>query len=110
VEQWKLSIANDTELLNAYEKGYLDAGFRGALTAYNKLVELRYKNSYGSPWNIASNYAFIGEKDKALYWLEQAFKVHDPNMPYLSFWPVWDSIHDDPRFQNLCNRMKLPYK
>jgi TolB-like protein len=109
VEQWELSVGNDTEIVSALKEGYLEGGFKGANLSYNKVAELRYKNPNWSTYTIASNYAFIGEKDKAIYWLEQAYKDHDPNLPYLCF-PYFDNLRDDPRFQDLCKRMKLPYK
>jgi tetratricopeptide (TPR) repeat protein len=109
VEQWKLANSNDTELVNALEKGYIDEGFKGALLEYNKVVELRFKNSYWSPDDIASNYALVGEKDKAIYWLEQAYKIQDPRLPYLLY-PACDNLRDDPRFKALCQKMKLPYR
>ncbi len=109
VEQWKLCTAGDSELVNALEKGYNEGGFKGALLSYNKVAELRYKNSYWSPTDIANNYAMVGDNDKALYWLEVGYQIHEPNMPYLLL-PVYDNLRDDPRFQNLCKRMKLPYK
>jgi TolB-like protein len=107
--QYKLYCANDTERINALEKGSIGGGYKGALHKYNKVVELRFKNSYWSPWDIASNYANAKENDKAIYWLEQAYKMHDPNLPYLRH-PLFDNLHDDPRFKALCQKMKLPYK
>jgi TolB-like protein len=109
VEQWKLCNAGDNELVNALEKGYNEGGYKGALLSYNKVAELRYKNSYWSPTDIATNYALAGDNDKALYWLEAGYQIHEPNMPYLLI-PVYDNLRDDPRFKDLCKRMKLPFK
>jgi len=109
VEQWKLCNAGDSELVNALEKGYNEGGYKGALLSYNNVAELRYKNSYWNPTDIAQNYAMVGDNDKALYWLEAGYQIHEPNMPYLLI-PVYDNLRDDPRFKDLCKRMKLPYK
>ncbi len=109
VEQWKLCNAGDTELVNALEKGFNEGGYKGALLSYNKVAELRYKNSYWNPTDIAIDYALVGDNDKALYWLEAGYQIHEPNLPYLLL-PVYDNLRDDPRFQDLCKRMKLPYK
>jgi TolB-like protein len=109
VEQWKLCNAGDSELVNALEKGYNEGGYKGALLSYNKVAELRYKNSYWNPTDIASNYAMVGDNDKALYWLEAGYQIHEPNLPYLLI-PVYDNLRDDPGFQDLCRKMNLPYK
>jgi TolB-like protein len=109
VEQWKLCNAGDSELVNALEKGYNEGGYKGALLSYNKVAELRYKNSYWNPTDIAMNYAMVGDNDKALYWLEAGYQIHEPNLPYLLI-PVYDNLRDDPGFQDLCRKMNLPYK
>ncbi len=109
LEQYKLANVNDTELVNALEKGYIEGGFKGSQLSYAKVVELRFKNSYWLPCDIAMTYAGVGEKDKALYWLGQAYKLHDPNLPYLLY-PLYEKLYDDSRFKNLCHKMKLPYK
>jgi hypothetical protein len=49
-----------------------------------------------------------GEKELALEWLEKGFEMRDPNMPYISVPPAFDSLRDDPRFQDLLRRMNLP--
>ena len=45
---------------------------------------------------------------KSLEWLEKAFEARDPNVPYLSVIPVFDSLRDDAPFQGLLRRMNLP--
>jgi tetratricopeptide (TPR) repeat protein len=109
VEQLELSCGSDTELVNAIKEGYSEGGFKGACISYAKVAELRYKESYWLPFDIANQYVLAGEKDKAIYWLEQAYKDHDPNLPYLLY-PIWDSLRNDPRFQDICKKMNLPYK
>jgi hypothetical protein len=57
--------------------------------------------------DIAIKYIFAGDKARAIDWLEKAYEDRDPNLPYLGK-PVWDSVRDDPRFQDLSRRMGLP--
>ncbi len=47
------------------------------------------------------------ENDQALEWLERAYEARDPQVVFLG-WPAWDSVRDDPRFQDLVRRMNLP--
>jgi TolB-like protein/Tfp pilus assembly protein PilF len=111
VGQWELANANsnDTELVNALKKGYSEGGYMGAQHSYLRVVESRFKNSYWPPTDIACTYALIGDNEKALYWLDQAYKVHDPPVTYL-LWPGYDNLHADPRFKALCQKLKIPYK
>jgi len=58
--------------------------------------------------DIASFYAVAGEKDKALEWLEKAFKGRDQELPYIGCYPCYDDLRPGPRFQGLLRRLKLP--
>ncbi len=68
----------------------------------------RSRTTFVSPLDIAELYARAGEVDIALHWLERALEERDPNMTLLSVVPSWDSLRDDPRFQDLLRRMNLP--
>ncbi len=48
---------------------------------------------------IAKTYAFAGNDERALDWLERGFEARDPNMPYIATGPTWDSLRDDFRSQ-----------
>jgi hypothetical protein len=61
------------------------------------------------PWDVATLYAYAGDKDRCLEWLDRAYVVRDPILPYLWI-PDFDSVRDDPRFRDLLKRMKLPVK
>jgi len=106
-EQLKIFFSNDPELLKAIERGYTEDGWKGLLISYN---EVCLKRDNWSPIDIAGNYFLLGDNDNALYWLERAFEAHDPNLPYVPSDVFWDNLRDDPRFQDLCRRMNLPYK
>jgi hypothetical protein len=54
-------------------------------------------------------YVLAGENDKAIYWLQRADELHDPNLPYLLV-PQYDNLRSDIRFQKLAKKMNLPYK
>ena len=105
-DEFKVAWSYDPELLQAAEQGYSEDGWKGLLISYNKLCE---KRDTWPPSDIATNYALLGFNDKAMFWLERAYADHDPNLPYLLF-PQFDSLRNDPRFQDLCRRLKLPYR
>jgi TolB-like protein len=102
----------DPQLVKSLEQGYLKDGFKGALLLLaDRLVELwtNNPNQFFAPTDIASLYSLANETDKALNLLERAYNSRDPNIPYLLF-PTYDNLRNNPRFQDLCRRMNLPYK
>jgi TolB-like protein/DNA-binding winged helix-turn-helix (wHTH) protein len=58
---------------------------------------------------IAMRYASLGEKDKALDWLEKGYEEHAPGMALTKVDPSYDSLRSDPRFQDLLRRMNFPH-
>ena len=67
------------------------------------------KNSYVSPYMIATVYAGLGEKDKAFEYLEKAYQERSSDLPYFLKADLrMDSLRSDPRFQDLMRRMNFP--
>jgi len=97
----------DPAVEEALEQGWAAGGFTEAMRRAAAALEERSRTSFVCPADIAPLYASAHEYDKALDCLEQAFEVHDPNLPYISF-PVYDPLRSDPRFQDLRRRMNLP--
>ena len=43
--------------------------------------------------------------DEAFHWLDRAAEHGSYNMTYLAFWPPFDVLRDDPRYQDLAERV-----
>lgn len=61
-----------------------------------------------SSFNLAAVYAALGEKEKALGQLEKGYEQHDVWMKELKAWPWFDSLQNEPRYNNLMQRMNFP--
>jgi tetratricopeptide (TPR) repeat protein len=109
VEMRKIRQKNNPEYLKAFEEGYAEAGWTGAHKKVGDMYVKKSETTYVSPYVIANNYAFAGDIDNAIYWLKKAYEERNPNLPYL-LQPRYDKLRDDPRFQDLCRKMNLPYK
>ena len=57
---------------------------------------------------LAILYAALGEKDKAFASLERARQGHDSFMPYFRADSKLEALQSDPRYAELCRRMKMP--
>ena len=66
------------------------------------------KRTYVSPWLFAMIYPDLGNKEKALTWLEKCYKRREHDLVFSKVWPMFDSLRSDPRYQDLMRRVGLP--
>ena len=69
------------------------------------LQALKTKYAVGSAFQVATAYAWRGEKDQAFEWLDRAYEQRDAGMIRLHYDPTLASLHDDPRFAALVKKM-----
>jgi tetratricopeptide (TPR) repeat protein len=53
-------------------------------------------------------YIGLGEKNRALGWVERAYEERVPELVYMKTYPGWDALRSEPRFQALVRRMNFP--
>ncbi len=90
---------------------YLGAAYAGAgerEKAQAILKQLETSKEYVSPGELAILYCALGEREKAFASLEKAYAAHDLQLQFLKVDPAFDSLRDDPRFQDLLRRVGLP--
>jgi tetratricopeptide (TPR) repeat protein len=63
------------------------------------------KQRYVSPANRAAVYLGLGEKEKALDWLEKAYEDRDPIFWWIDGDQLYDSLRNEPRFQALVQKV-----
>jgi TolB-like protein/Flp pilus assembly protein TadD len=65
----------------------------------------------GKPSNLASAlpliYATLGDRDRALHWLEEAYQARVSYLVFIGQLPELESLHGDPRFEDLLRRIGL---
>jgi len=59
------------------------------------------------PGYIAMVYAALGDRKNALSWLEKAFQQHSSLITWLKTDPRFDSLREEPQFQDLMRRAGL---
>lgn len=65
------------------------------------------KKRYIPPTYFGMLFAGLGDKDKALVWLEKAFDERADGLTWLNVEPMLDEVRSDPRFQDLIRRIGL---
>ena len=80
-----------------------------ALEARKILAEstMLSRTKYVDPVNIASVYAVLAEKERALEYLEKGYQEHSGMMWGLKTGPLYSQLRSDPRFQELLRRLNL---
>ena len=53
-------------------------------------------------------YAYRGEADKALAWLDRAYSQKDVELYWIKGTPGLKNLNSDPRYKAFLRRMKLP--
>ena len=104
-ERLELEGRGDIVLLAALEDGFDAAGPAGAMRSMAEALADRAQESYVNPFFVGEAFARAGMVEEALHWLDQAAGHGSYNMTYLAFWPPFDVLQDDPRFQDLAERV-----
>jgi len=104
-ERLELERRGDTVLLAALEEGLDAGGPSGAMCAIAEALVARSSETYVDPSDIGELFARAGLVDEALHWLEKAVENGSYEETFAAFWPHWDVLRDDPRFQDLLVRV-----
>jgi Flp pilus assembly protein TadD len=70
-------------------------------------LEKRASRDYVSPVELATMYIALGDKDRAIDWMEKAYAERRGWMAYLNVHPVLDTLRSEPRFKVLVRKMGL---
>jgi hypothetical protein len=102
-----------TEGLVGFDAGHYFAGafVFHSLGRHDDAAESRrwVIDNFGLPfgYQIAEVFAWQDNPDKAFEWLDISFDNHDGGLTYLLVDPFLDSLHADPRWRPLLERMNL---
>jgi TolB-like protein/DNA-binding winged helix-turn-helix (wHTH) protein/Tfp pilus assembly protein PilF len=106
------AAAGEHDVEQALTRGAAEGGYSGAMRASAAVLEARGDSGdlTVSYYFLAATYVHLGDKDRALKWLERGFDVGEPTVRMLLGVPTFDILRDEPRFKRLMQRMNLPHR
>jgi len=106
------TLAGFPEVAINLDKAFAISGYKGAMREYAKQLEhVHATKQIFLPVNLAGVYATLGDKDRAFYWLEQAYRHTRGSgirLWQIKLYPALEPLHPDPRFKDLVHRIGLP--
>jgi len=110
-----LGVGRDSEALAAFRRGgRIPPGVLGKLgrlrearSAIQRLIAMRTRE-YLDAVLIAAPYAFLGERDRALAWLDTAYADRSATLLSLPYMQPFDGMRGDSRFRALLRKIGLP--
>jgi tetratricopeptide (TPR) repeat protein len=114
VAEWMkvLSLTNNQELATRLQDTYDRSGFAAVVRMraeqqLKQLDESVKRGEYAAAAEYAAAYTRMGDKEKALVWLEKAIQEHNRFALEFKINPLYDSLRSDRRFQQLADRVKV---
>jgi TolB-like protein len=71
------------------------------------LSQAETRHGADAPYQLAGLHAYRGENDAAFEWLDRAYRAHDSNVVTVRSDPLLRTLHGDPRYRALLEKMKL---
>ena len=109
VEQWQLymiaigfpAVAEDAK------QTFAKSGVRGALQHRISRQSNPSKLEFYYPWQVALDYARLGDKERAFFWLEKCYSER-AGLAFMKVDPGLDNLRSDQRFADLVRRVGFP--
>jgi hypothetical protein len=96
------------ERISALKGVYDSAGWKAVWRQELEWALADSNRRHVTPFNIATLYARVGDKDRTFEWLGKSVEERDGTLVYLKVDPRWDLIRSDPRFAELVRKVGLP--
>ncbi len=94
--------------IGALRDAYAASGLTGYWRKKAALDSIPSEQGYVRAYDVAYDYAALGDRDHCLEWLNRALLQRDGFLIELGVQPRFDNLRSDPRFQDLLRRLNLP--
>lgn len=95
------------ELREAFAAGGMPGMLRAQANQYLRLIERPASSNVELATSLSYSYAQLGDREEAFSWLKIAIDLRQDAGIHLLTNPAYDSIRNDPRFDQLLERLNL---
>ncbi len=99
--------ARNSEHLALFQNAYETSGWQGVRQKFLELEKLDEQKPSGNYFRLARQCTMLGEKEQAFEYLNKAIEKRHGQLITLNVDPSFDSLRDDPRFDELVRRIGL---
>ena len=96
-------------VVEALDRGFAEGGYRVAMARAAEALARQAETTFVLPTQIAILFGMADEVDRAVTWIEKAYEVGDPELPYqknLRRFPP--EVVDDARVKEIVRRLGYP--
>jgi TolB-like protein/DNA-binding winged helix-turn-helix (wHTH) protein len=103
-----LRLSGDGALAKAEHQAFERGGEKAVEQLGVDDIQSRARKQYVSPYGIAEQYSYLGDKEQTMNFLEAAYRERAPWLVMLQREPIFDFLHSEPRYRALVERIGLP--
>ncbi|HEY5174352.1 MAG TPA: hypothetical protein VII95_02170 [Terriglobales bacterium] len=98
----------ELEIVKAGEKGFARGQRQGMFESILEEEKKLYAEGRLSAYDLSSTYGLLGNKPKALEYLQRAYDHHESGLMSIRNNLGFEGLHSDPAFRNLVVQVGLP--
>ena len=107
LEQESVRKGNPSAAL-AIHRAFESGGYRAVVEWQLNQLLAQKKSGYASPGLIALRYAELGNRERTVFYLEEALREHSTYLLEVQNEPAFDFVHSDPRYRAIIQRIGFP--
>ena len=105
ISEYEKSVALDNDPYPLALLGHAQALNGNGDAARKVLQQLAASSRYAPDYSVGLVYLGLGDKNQAMDWFEKSFAKRQPDMNTIRFDPLLKPLHDDPRFEQLAEKI-----
>lgn len=90
--------------MNSLKPAYDRAGYKAVL---ERCISFESQHNYLNKYELAMMYMGLGDRDRTIATLNEAYRLHSAWLVYLQADPAFDPLRSDPRFVSLLHKVRL---